>query len=380
MVNVQNSSEFSCQVLNRDVWSNSAVKTIINEHFIFWQVYHDSEDGLRYMTFYPVNNWPYVAVIDPRTGEKLVEWHKIDAVSFCDLITEFLTAQPTMDDSFGVSKTPPRKKMKTNESIIEADENAQLEAAIKASLESTINKAKKNTSRISGESSSDEDEESLETFGSDEETLGPVNRKNERGTPPVELDDAMQVCSSAKETVVEECPHVQVVSEIKVIPSENSSVHNSSGVIPLVPYKKRRHVSKLNEEDESNDGESDSSSEMVNEKDKWKLHLGKETDPLSKLILRLPDGTREVLEMPKSSKLMALVLYLSGKGFTNESYEIVTNFPRRKLSYMNFDSTLESIGLFPQETVFVQKRKCSPGTLQSSNINSPVLDGRPSEN
>lgn len=63
------------------------------------------------MTFYPVNNWPYVAVIDPRTGEKLVEWHKIDAVSFCDLITEFLTAQPTMDDSFGVSKTPPRKKM-----------------------------------------------------------------------------------------------------------------------------------------------------------------------------------------------------------------------------------------------------------------------------
>ncbi|KAB7506250.1 UBX domain-containing protein 7, partial [Armadillidium nasatum] len=303
-----------------------------------FQVYHDSEDGLRYMTFYPVSNWPYVAVIDPRTGEKLVEWHKIDAVSFCDLITEFLTAQPTMDDSFGVSKTPPRKKMKTNESIIEADENAQLEAAIKASLESTTNKAKQNTSRISGESSSDEDEESLETFGSDEETLGPVNRKNERGTPPVELEDAMQV-----------------VSETKVIPSENSSVHNSGGVIPLVPYKKRRHVSKLNEEDESNDGESDSSSEMVNEKDKWKLHLGKETDPLSKLILRLPDGTREVLEMPKSSKLMALVLYLSGKGFTNESYEIVTNFPRRKLSYMNFDSTLESIGLFPQETVFVQK-------------------------
>ncbi|KAB7506248.1 UBX domain-containing protein 7-like protein [Armadillidium nasatum] len=38
MVNVQNSSEFSCQVLNRDVWSNSAVKTIISEHFIFWQI------------------------------------------------------------------------------------------------------------------------------------------------------------------------------------------------------------------------------------------------------------------------------------------------------------------------------------------------------
>ncbi|KAK8748211.1 hypothetical protein OTU49_016372 [Cherax quadricarinatus] len=36
MVNVQDSSEFPCQVLNRDVWSNPAVKTIIKEHFIFW--------------------------------------------------------------------------------------------------------------------------------------------------------------------------------------------------------------------------------------------------------------------------------------------------------------------------------------------------------
>lgn len=38
LVNVQNSQEFSCQVLNRDVWSNQTVKDIINEHFIFWQV------------------------------------------------------------------------------------------------------------------------------------------------------------------------------------------------------------------------------------------------------------------------------------------------------------------------------------------------------
>lgn len=38
MVNVQDASEFPCQVLNRDVWSNAAVKTIIKEYFVFWQV------------------------------------------------------------------------------------------------------------------------------------------------------------------------------------------------------------------------------------------------------------------------------------------------------------------------------------------------------
>ena len=38
MVNIQDACEFQCQVLNRDVWANEAVKTILREHFIFWQV------------------------------------------------------------------------------------------------------------------------------------------------------------------------------------------------------------------------------------------------------------------------------------------------------------------------------------------------------
>ena len=38
MINIQDACEFPCQVLNRDVWSNEAVKTILREHFIFWQV------------------------------------------------------------------------------------------------------------------------------------------------------------------------------------------------------------------------------------------------------------------------------------------------------------------------------------------------------
>ena len=40
LVNIQNAKEFPCQVLNRDIWSNQAVKAIIKEHFVFWQVMH----------------------------------------------------------------------------------------------------------------------------------------------------------------------------------------------------------------------------------------------------------------------------------------------------------------------------------------------------
>jgi len=38
IVNVQNIQEFACQVLNRDVWSNSTVKELIRRRFVLWQV------------------------------------------------------------------------------------------------------------------------------------------------------------------------------------------------------------------------------------------------------------------------------------------------------------------------------------------------------
>lgn len=71
-------------------------------------MYHDSEEGQRYMMFYQVSEWPHVAVLDPRTGECLVTWHKLDAVTFCDLVTEFLTAYPGLDEN----SAPPKKKIR----------------------------------------------------------------------------------------------------------------------------------------------------------------------------------------------------------------------------------------------------------------------------
>lgn len=39
MINVQNPTEFACQVMNRDLWSDSFVKDIVKESFIFLQVF-----------------------------------------------------------------------------------------------------------------------------------------------------------------------------------------------------------------------------------------------------------------------------------------------------------------------------------------------------
>lgn len=52
MVNIQNVQEFACQVLNRDLWSNQAVKEIVSAHFVFWQVRNTSLDNDIYLIFF----------------------------------------------------------------------------------------------------------------------------------------------------------------------------------------------------------------------------------------------------------------------------------------------------------------------------------------
>ncbi|KAK8748208.1 hypothetical protein OTU49_016372 [Cherax quadricarinatus] len=331
MVNVQDSSEFPCQVLNRDVWSNPAVKTIIKEHFIFWQVYHDSEEGQRYMMFYQVSEWPHVAVLDPRTGECLVTWNKLDAVTFCDLVTEFLSAHPGLDENS--APPPPKKpKLELSDSILEADEASQIEAAIKASLAGDMsNKSSPKTAENDGDDDEDddndddddddkEDSDTLETFDSDTD----------------EVDYSLDNKITVKETVKRTFNGDTILNKRLVRSDED----------------KNTEISNLNNEEKS----CDSANTCCSSEEEWKSYLGPSADPESKLLLRLPDGSKDIVSMPSSSKLLALVKYVGSKGFSNEQYELVTNFPRREISYMDFDVTLKDAGLFPQETVFVQAR------------------------
>lgn len=52
LVNIQETSEFDCHRLNRDTWSDKNLKQFISNNFIFWQRYSNSEDAVRYKTFY----------------------------------------------------------------------------------------------------------------------------------------------------------------------------------------------------------------------------------------------------------------------------------------------------------------------------------------
>lgn len=74
LVNIQDQSEFQCQVLNRDFWSQPNIKNTVKENFIFLQYQHDSPNGESYSNFYHVDGYPHISILDPLTGERVKKW------------------------------------------------------------------------------------------------------------------------------------------------------------------------------------------------------------------------------------------------------------------------------------------------------------------
>ncbi|XP_077987834.1 UBX domain-containing protein 7-like [Glandiceps talaboti] len=371
LVNVQNVQEFSCQQLNRDVWSNSAVKSIIQEHFIFWQVYHDSEEGQRYTQFYKITEFPYIAIIDPRTGEKLMEWHKLDSMTFCDLVTEFLSSHPIFDND-GLSP-PPKKKVRRSDSIIDASEDSQLEAAIAASLAETSakelqteGKRKKTRAEIIVDDDGDEDSETFHSIhdsssdseNTEEEDLSeensPVNSRTvaklENGTSHEsvpKLNDNSSVSEPFKKIFETRTADQDKDTNRTVNKNTNNDVETKDNMDKQLI---------LNDDVIASDEEKDCADNSVEYEDNSEEEVSNEVGPKAKLMIRFPDGKRKQMSLPATAKLTSLVKLVIKEGYSNERYELVTNFPRRKLSYLEVDTTLQEAGLFPQETVFVQER------------------------
>lgn len=74
LMNIQDQSEFQCQVLNRDFWSKPEIKHCVKENFIFLQFQNDSVNGESYVNFYHLDGFPHISILDPMTGERVHKW------------------------------------------------------------------------------------------------------------------------------------------------------------------------------------------------------------------------------------------------------------------------------------------------------------------
>jgi len=55
------------------------------------KIYCDTSEGQKFISCYNLLTYPFVAIIDPRTGEKIKEWSRLDVPVFCEAITNFLS-------------------------------------------------------------------------------------------------------------------------------------------------------------------------------------------------------------------------------------------------------------------------------------------------
>lgn len=143
MVNLQDMSDFGCQMLNRDIWKDRAVKELVNENFIFLQLDKEYPDAEEYITFYFPNrshenpdNYPHVSIVDPRTGEQVKVWSGKpfpNANEFHAEVAEFLDRYSLAANS----KNPVARAQARKPQVIDVDrmtEDEMLEMALKNSL------------------------------------------------------------------------------------------------------------------------------------------------------------------------------------------------------------------------------------------------------
>ncbi|KAK4239406.1 hypothetical protein C8A03DRAFT_14201 [Achaetomium macrosporum] len=143
LVNLQDASDFNCQALNRDIWKDEAVRSLVRENFIFLQYEKNDFAAEQYITFYlpneghqNPNNFPHVSIIDPRTGEQVKVWSGIPfpkALEFHAQLAEFLDRY-----SLSANSKNPVSKVKRPERAVDVDrmtEEEMLEMALQNSLD-----------------------------------------------------------------------------------------------------------------------------------------------------------------------------------------------------------------------------------------------------
>jgi hypothetical protein len=163
LVNIQDTSEFQCQVLNRDFWSNSSVKELVKEHFVFLQYHKDSRSGEQYTQFYPFDAFPHIAILDPITGERLKFWNKVPQVSnWISEVYDFLN-----EFSLDPGSVNPTVKHVKKVDLSTLSEEKQLEYAIQQSLD----RKKKNQDNLDTDSNSNLDSDSDANFTDADDSL-----------------------------------------------------------------------------------------------------------------------------------------------------------------------------------------------------------------
>jgi UBX domain-containing protein 7 len=148
LVDIQDPSIFDCQALNRDLWKNEGIVETVKENFVFLQYNRDDPRASQYTQYYfqnyeSANEYPHVAIVDPRTGEQIKLWaRKVPpAPEFLMQLHEFLDRY-SLDNNARNPVAKRRSEAKKAKPVDQLTEEEMLERALQASLASQSDEQK----------------------------------------------------------------------------------------------------------------------------------------------------------------------------------------------------------------------------------------------
>ncbi|XP_076236652.1 UBX domain-containing protein 7 [Calliopsis andreniformis] len=298
LVNIQNPQEFDCQILNRDVWSNQQIQEIVKDHFVLWQVLSNTSDGKRYIDLYKVTEYPYLALIDPRTGECMQTYNRITVDILMSVLNDMLSTYPSPEcvtnDSFHLPKNWESSTASTTKNSVS---------------NSMMNDSSSSSSKSSSTSSSSSSKTTRPVF----DNLSDL--KNHNGTTTIQ--------SSSSSTTM--------------YASQNIS------------KKRRMDESDVNKQNQETIAK-DETAEVKSDSNKIKT-----SSESIRLCLRLPSGKKETISMYAVDTVEDFVNKMQSMGFPPSDHTYLVPFPKTNIGELSPETHLSNTILFPANTVFITK-------------------------
>lgn len=288
MLNVQSHDDFACKCLNRDLWSDETVKEIVKANFVFNQVYYDSVEGQKLINIYNIHSYPFIGIIDPRTGEKLIQLqsNKIDSCSFCEKITSFLC-------DFEMPHGDDEKSVPSNECVKVDDDDEVVELNNKNNLTDVNSKNQKLKAKdlLSSndilEFESDDDDDNIKDMNDSYEDEAVISKDK--------YDRQKQDINS----IVKPGNNIEKVEQTNKALNEEKLVNSNNINIPA-PTETKPHVPKI-----------------------FKYTTPENDKKDCALRISYPNGDRLDFSTNGDSKLKYLIEYLIKDGFRLDTHELI---------------------------------------------------------
>lgn len=77
---------------------------------------------------------------------------------------------------------------------------------------------------------------------------------------------------------------------------------------------------------------------------------------ITKIRIRTPAGTMLERRFTTDTPLRILLNYITGEGFLVDEFKVISSWPRRDLTTLDYENTMKDLKLYPQETLILEER------------------------